>query len=95
MKKTPQSHNSTLRKKKRINKVSDKQERDLALRIKIKTKLIIKYGNVCMICGFAPDWRGLELEHKIPLARGGKTNMRNCRNSCAKCHSKKHGIKEV
>lgn len=95
MKKTRRSYNSTLKKTKGIKRVSDDQKKELALRAKVKKLLIFMFGDKkCMICHKRPDFRGLSLSHKIPLARGGKTDVFNCELACGKCHAKEHGIKE-
>jgi len=81
MKQTQKSFNST------INKVSDKQEMELALRQKIKAELIKEFGNHCMSCNNKyRDWRGLSLSHIIPLSRGGKTTRENCILECYPDH---------
>jgi len=69
-----------------IRRVSDKQKAELALRRKLKAELIAEFGDDCMHCGGRPDWRGIQLIHKIPLSRGGKTSRENCRIWCAPCH---------
>jgi len=82
--------------KSRINPISDKQKVELALRARIKREFIAEFGNKCMICGNPPDWRGIQLCHKIPLSRGGKTDTENCYLGCGKCHfTKDHHIREV
>ena len=71
-------------KKTPLNRCSRKQSKDLALRAHIKRTLIEKFGIVCARCG---KWSFyLELSHKIPLARGGKTSFENCGLSCMECH---------
>jgi len=82
MEKTQKSFNST------INKVSDKQEIELALRQKIKAELTKEFGSHCMTCGKLPDWRGISLSHIIPLSRGGKTERGNVLLECYVCHTK-------
>ena len=83
MKKTQKSFNSTL------NKVSDKQEVELALRQELKAELIKEFGEHCMTCkDLHRDWRGISLSHIIPLSRGGKTTRENCILECYVCHTK-------
>jgi len=55
---------------------------------------MIEQGGKCAKCKQKPDWRGLQLSHAIPLARGGKTDAGNCQLLCARCHSARHGIIE-
>ena len=76
-------------KRTRINKVSLKQEKELALRRKLKGQLIVVYGEHCMTCKDKNrDWRGITLSHIIALSRGGKTNFENCILECFPCHEK-------
>ena len=69
-----------------LNRRSIKQSAELRLRTKIKLALIEEHGYKCMTCGSNGDWRGLSLSHKIPLSRGGKTDMNNCVLECYPCH---------
>ena len=74
-------------KKTPINRVSDKQKIELALRSRIKRELIKEYGEHCMTCGDRRrDWRGISLSHIIPLSRGGKTTRGNTLLECYPCH---------
>jgi len=76
-----------------IKKVSEKQAKDLKKRARIKKKLG-KNASVCQECGEVADFRGLELHHSKPLARGGKTVESNLRLLCSRCHSEAHHIIE-
>lgn len=79
-----------------LNKVSDKQKKELALRLKLKAELIAECGDHCMTChDRRRDWRGLSLSHIIPLSRGGKTTRENLLLECLPCHSLRHGIRET
>jgi len=72
-----------------IRKVSDKQKLELALRRKLKRKLMAEYGEHCMTCNDKyRDWRGISLSHIIPLGRLGKTTRENCLLECYPCHEK-------
>ena len=44
---------------------------------------------LCYHCGqkFKPE--ELTMDHLLPIARGGKTNKKNCVTSCKECNSKK------
>jgi len=75
-----------------IRKVSDRQRAELGRRRRLKAKLM-RTGptdsagrNLCWKCGGPPDWRGIQLVHLTPLARGGKTDEQNCELWCAPCH---------
>ena len=82
-------------KKSRINPISKKQKVEIAWRVKLKRELIEEHGEICMTCGYNPDWRGISLSHIIPLSRGGATTRENCILECYLCHSKRHGLREV
>lgn len=44
----------------------------------------------CQICGkYMPDGVGLQIDHIIPIAKGGKTIPSNLRVLCSKCNGKK------
>ena len=72
----------------RLKPISDKHKVELALRARIKRELIEEFGNKCMVCGSAGDWRGISLSHIIPLSRGGKTERANVELLCYPCHEK-------
>ncbi len=76
-------------KRSRIRKISNKHERELIRRGKLRMELADKYGEHCMTCKDENrDWRGISLSHIIPLSRGGKTTKRNCLLECYPCHEK-------
>ena len=75
-------------KKTRIDQISDKQYKEIALRGQLKKDLVWESRGHCMTCGNAGDWRGLSLSHIIPLSRGGKTTRENCLLECYPCHEK-------
>jgi len=77
-----------------IAKISPKQKVELNRRMVVRSYLLTRYGNKCAKCGERPDFRGLSLSHKKPLARGGATTVENCELLCGKCHSGEHNIKE-
>jgi len=84
---TPLKSNGVKLKKTPLNKVSNKQHKELKLRRELKTKLIHDYGNICMTCkGKNTDWRGLTLSHIVPLSRGGLTVKSNCIIECFPDH---------
>ena len=78
-----------LKAQKSINKVSQKHDKELALRAKLKRELIREHGKVCMTCGGKfQDFRGVSLSHIIPVGRGGKTESGNILLECGFCHEK-------
>ena len=78
-----------------INRISQKQRRELTKRRKLKQELLRygphdEFGNpLCKHCGGYPDFRGLQLVHLDPIGMGGSTtatNPDNCEIWCALCH---------
>ena len=43
----------------------------------------------CYHCGGKFKPADLTMDHLIPIARGGKSNKKNCVSSCKECNSKK------
>ncbi len=48
-------------------------------------------GNRCQYCGKKFDTKDLNLDHVVPLARGGKTTWDNVVCSCLSCNTRKGG----
>jgi 5-methylcytosine-specific restriction endonuclease McrA len=69
-----------------LKKVSTKQRAELARRRKVRMDLEVIAGGRCQHCGRLPDWRGLQMHHKIPLSQGGETSVENCELWTAPCH---------
>lgn len=78
-----------------INRISARQRAELDRRRRLRQQLLTQCGGLCMECSKTPDWPGLSLSHDVPLARGGKTTLENCRLLCPRCHGKRHGIRIV
>ncbi len=78
--------------RKAIRKVSDKRREQLKLEKIQATKLLEKCHGVCMVCGKAPDFRGLYKEHHYG---GKKREMGDFILVCGKCASLQHGIEEA
>ena len=53
--------------------------------------------NLCPSCGKPPDWRGLQKHHIVLKGLGGdpKGLRKETELLCARCHAKRHGIREV
>ena len=43
----------------------------------------------CQYCSETFDYHELNIDHVIPLSKGGKTNWENCVTSCKSCNSRK------
>lgn len=66
-----------------------KNQRKLATR-KLREKIMVKDNYTCQICGkYMPDEVGLQVDHIIPVAKGGKTVESNLRVLCSKCNGRK------
>ena len=89
-----------LKRKTSLSRVSDKQEIDLAKRRLIKYQLYQSQDGKCAKCQrflsylseTSPAYP--HLAHKKRLAKGGKTDKKNCSVICSECHSNKdHNLK--
>lgn len=52
----------------------------------------IRDGFTCQYCGDKPGTQRLNVDHVIPLSRGGKTSWDNLVSSCYSCNSKKEDM---
>lgn len=85
-----------LKRKTSLNRVSQKQQIELAKRRLLKYQLWLNQNGRCAKCGRLLKFGESELSHKKSLARGGKTEAENCEVLCASwlsgCHSNiEHG----
>lgn len=75
-----------------LRRVSSKHKAELTRRSALKKKLMRVSPTdssgrpLCWKCGGLPDFRGIQMVHKLPLSRGGKTDESNCELWCAPCH---------
>lgn len=59
----------------------------------IKIKLLWKYGKRCAICGKKIcSLDDLTVDHIVPLAKGGKNEIRNCQLAHKSCNAAKSDI---
>ena len=66
-----------------------KNQRKLATR-ELREKIMLRDNYTCQLCGkYMPDEVGLQIDHIIPVAKGGKTVASNLRVLCSKCNSSK------
>jgi len=75
--------------------MSKKKEQELIREAEIKAQLYERAGGRCEDCGGRGDWRGLAAHHAVFRSHGGSDTLDNLVLLCGKCHSKRHGIKEV
>lgn len=72
-----------------LREYHSKNQRKLATR-ELREKIMIRDNYTCQICGkHMPDEVGLQIDHIIPIAKGGKTVASNLRVLCSKCNSSK------
>lgn len=56
----------------------------------LRKQIMERDNYTCQICGkYMPDEVGLQIDHIIPVAKGGKTILSNLRVLCDKCNRKK------
>lgn len=73
-----------------LREYHSKNQRKLATR-KLREKIMQRDNYTCQICGkYMPDEVGLQVDHIIPIAKGGKTVVSNLRVLCSKCNGSKH-----
>jgi len=96
-------------KKTRLRPISKKREQEFAAEIEIRRQLCERAGGLfvtdgrfcrciggkCEECGQPPDWRGLHPHEEPFRSHGGKVSLKESKMLCGRCHSAKHGIKEV
>lgn len=56
----------------------------------LRNKVIIRDNYTCQSCGkYMPDEVGLQVDHIVPVSKGGKTVLSNLQVLCSKCNGKK------
>ena len=79
-----------------MKRISDKMAAQKVKERELSQKLLERCQGLCEDCGRAPDWRNLSKHEIVFRSRGGgPLDESNCLMLCGKCHSKRHGIKEV
>lgn len=58
---------------------------------KLREMIMVRDNYTCQICGkYMPDTVGLEIDHIIPVSKGGKTEVNNLRVLCSRCNRRKY-----
>lgn len=56
----------------------------------LRHKIMLRDNYTCKLCGkYMPDEVGLQIDHIVPVAKGGKSVPSNLRVLCSKCNGKK------
>lgn len=72
-----------------LREYHSKNQRKLATR-ELREKIMIRDNYTCQLCGkYMPDEVGLQIDHIVPISKGGKTVESNLRVLCSKCNSSK------
>ncbi len=57
----------------------------------LREKIMRRDNYTCQICGkYMPDGVGLQIDHIIPVSKGGKTTESNLQVTCSKCNGHKN-----
>lgn len=72
-----------------LNEYHSKSQRKL-LTNELRQEIIFRDNFTCQICGkYMPDGVGLQIDHKVPVSKGGKTVRSNLQVLCSKCNGRK------
>lgn len=66
--------------------VLERERDDTHLAESLRSAVIDRDGGVCLACGASSD---LHIDHIVPRARGGKTEIGNLQTLCSKCNKSK------
>ena len=72
-----------------LREYHSKNQRKLMTK-QLRNKIMTRDNYTCKICGkYMPDGVGLQIDHIIPIAKGGKTVPSNLQVLCSKCNGAK------
>jgi len=55
----------------------------------LKLRVMRRDGFACRYCGATEDQSTLEVDHIVPVSKGGETKMENLQTLCARCNARK------
>lgn len=72
-----------------LREYHSKNQRKLMTK-ELRRKVILRDNYTCQICGkYMPDEVGLQIDHIVPVSKGGKTVLSNLQVTCSKCNGRK------
>ena len=72
-----------------LSKYNEKNQRKRMTKA-LREEIAIRDDYTCQICGkYMPDGVGLQIDHIIPIVKGGKSIPSNLQVLCSKCNGKK------
>ena len=72
-----------------LKEYNSKEQRKL-MTSKLRKEIMIRDNYTCQICGkYMPDEVGLQIDHIIPINKGGKSVKSNLQVLCSKCNGSK------
>lgn len=72
-----------------LQKYNTRNQRSLMTK-KLRDEIAKRDNYTCQMCGkYMPDGVGLQIDHIIPVSKGGKTVPSNLQVLCSKCNAKK------
>lgn len=68
---------------------------DGAVNDNLRLRVLKESGGKCSICGISVKERPMDIDHIIPLSRGGKTIYENLQALCTKCNRTKKNLDTI
>lgn len=73
-----------------LSQYHSKKQRALCTR-ELRERVMKRDNYTCRLCGkYMPDEVGLQVDHILPISKGGKTVMSNLQVLCSKCNGSKY-----
>lgn len=75
--------------KKYIDDSNSAKSQRLKMTKELRHEILDQYNYTCIQCGFKSEGQGLQIDHIIPVSKGGKTVRENLQVLCDKCNLSK------